>query len=680
MIDTRGRRRGWLVWPLLLLICGTLPAAAQEAGGADVAQVSSEAAVKNFISQQRGNVEHYLQQLEAMFNDCCLDDDRLFGSTSAGCPKGDLFLDHLDQRPSYDSGPIANQRPGISPSVQELFETHITENERCLDDECKIKEKEYRLFATPLGGQIGGGNITLGDKRCGLSINLIRMSQRGFSRFHYRQSFADGAKNQQISAKPEEPVTLTAKIVGPAQMARHTIKWEVKYGEIEPQGGFVQDEKYWTASALFRPVFFPAKVAITIDADGRKWQMQPFTVTGRLAPLQKLLITRVNPLGQERKLQPADVLDLFTPSDLSAVSAELDLSALMLNGEEVPAWVAWQQGLEDISLNTADPNVAEIAMAAGLDAGKVQILAKSAGSTDLLVHYPRNLAQRRSYSVTEHYYVNVHKLRVAKVYEGNAAVLQVMGVGPRMGYYRIVWKDNGGGKSPFTMGLGEPVWIARAPAQGVRTLDVVDDSGFVAARLDISHRAPADPVTVQLLTPPEPSYTIMQELPVPGTGATFGEWALTSGFCKKVQDNRLPKGASGSLSAAEAEKTLQAAREACSDPSRAKEEARAIRNAVLAFNKVVRRMAKGGGEVIGLEQERVSLGAAIKGLSWRQAEDAYCRWWLEGGGESQLEFEYAPVQMLGLDSAACFNRVGNLVRGFVPGMKVHVELILDITP
>jgi len=165
---------------------------------------------------------------------------------------------------------------------------------------------------------------------------------------------------------------------------------------------------------------------------------------------------------------------------------------------------------------------------------------------------------------------------------------------------------------------------------------------------------------------------------MPSSGVDMLGWAVSSGFCSQVGASRLPQAMTRGANAGAFKGLLDQARSLCQNREQLQKNQEQIRRIIPEINRLTREIAKDGRELIGLEDDSVAVGASIKGLSIQFADRAYCRWSLRDGGASRMANTYTPAEMIGESAGACFNRVTNLIEGFQPGMKVVVELIVDL--
>lgn len=407
----------------------------------------------------------------------------------------------------------------------------------------------------------------------------------------------------------------------------------------------------------------------------RAGQEQPayessIAVAGHAPPLDGLEFKQAG-----REILLGDTFDLFYPTDDPPPGLELQSEARLLNGQIVPNWAA--PGIEDPKVVVDDTNIVEFNSPDGINQGRHWLYPKHHGRTELRIDYPENLRMARARAFSQVYPVQVHELTLAKVFGAQGFDgYRLFARGPDPSRNRVRWTGASTGETSFVKEEG--YWIADMPAAGVSRIVVVNPAGQTLAALVPGERAPVDAAAIRLLPPPPPNFSTFKNLPMPSSNVDMAGWAVSSGFCAQVGTSKLPQAMAKGKNAGQIKGLLGQARYLCQNKEQLRQNQEQIRRIIPEINRLTQALAKDGRELIGLEDDSVAVGASIKGLSMRFADRAYCRWSLKDGGTSRMAFTYTPAEMIGESAGACFNRVTNLVEGFQPGMKVVVELIVEL--
>lgn len=619
----------------------------------------------DFVAANQSRYEAYLAELQALWSSCCADRELNYPSVSAPpCPEGDLF-----QSKAYWSPADQHKRP-VDGGLQQLFTTKVDSYRVCeipAEEGCMMWGTRWHLSAESKG-QIGGGAVTLDGGRCTVTVNRVRLDYEGYARVGYKQLSKD--LRQTTLTGSGQPLTVRVHVVGPAVMTRYTPVWTAEHGTIRGRGGFVKDGSQWTAEAVLGVPGEPADVRMDVKLGEQVYNLLSTKIVGHAPPLEGIQLKYAG--GDLLLDQP---LYLFYPTDGIRVALPLSTEARLLNGQVVANWAA--PGIDEPSFMMEDEKIATFSSPAGLTEGIHYLLPQRYGETRLMVEYPKSIEFTRDKTFYEMYPVRVLELTLARVYDAAGQTrLRLLARGPDPTVNKVHWDGKAAGSMAFQKEQG--YWVAEFPDDGVSSVQVMDPAGQELAMLDVAMRLPADAAAIQILPPAPPNYTVFKEMPMPSTNIDLAGWAISSGFCNKANDNRLPQAMSEGKSADQLQGLLTQARNMCQNQEQLRQNQEEIRRIVPEINRLVRELAKGGSELLGLEDDSIAVGAGIKGMSEHLYDRAYCRWSLKEGGESKLAFEYTAVQRVDESSGACFNRVTNLVKGFQPGMKVAVELIVGL--
>ncbi len=678
--------RGFLLFIVIFcwLFSTTPPLMAKEAitpNEAAVAQPSytQEEQIHFFIDNNRTDAEIYLEKLRALLASCCTDGmNYLTPSAQSSCPAGDLFYNptEIGNIKRFQTKPGVH-KPSYSARARAFFgedNIGISQESVCIDKECSDTKTLYLAWARSRG-KVGGADFQFGPQVCGVTVNHVKFQGFGLIDLKFASKGGEGgAVERSTSSKPRDPIIGRITIHGPANMSHYLMQWESSNAEIEQKSTpFIQSyEGIWSTETVFKPKSMPLQIKLTmkIDAD-HEWHWDDLQFAGNKPALSQLLLSRSGEGGG--KVKAGDTIDIAYPSDRYVVGALFETSSQLQSGQEVPNWVALELGLNDIYLSVEDPEIALLHQAAGLEEGRFQITGRQPGATELRVNYAANLLLDHPQPMFQRYYLNVHRLMLSKIFNAGEPRLLLVGEGPNMDRLTVKWDGSDSKKFNYT----DNSWQADSPAEGISKVEIFSGSTLLST-LEIARRVPEQVATIQLLPVETPEMTVLSELPMPATGVTFGEWAVSSGFCNRVSLNQLPRGAGANLDTEGVKTLLLEAQQACSNRTQSKQELVQLRDLTSRFNKEVKRLARGGNELIALSQDSINLGAAIAGLSWRYAERAYCRWRLMGDQGAKLAFTYTPISMTDLSSAGCLNQVSGLIQGFKPGMQVGVELVVDM--
>lgn len=634
-----------------------------------------------FVLNNLEAAQAHLKLLREKFSWCCAEDDMDYpGRGGLGtCSEGDFFLYFIDGH----GGTSKSWKAGRPCSIGNAEDLNL--DPATGSDTIKTKTGTKTVYWLSIGfweteAKIGAARVSIGGRPCVLTINRVEIEQFGYSKVRTGQTIDKETKAVARSVTLQgggDPVTVRVKIVGPAIMSGYKTSWKMeKGGKFRKKGKFKKVGSFWEAWAEIDLIKDPpAVVSLKISKGDYFRVFKGIRVWGRRAPLDRLILFRQGSGGFE--LEPADNIDIFLPSDDLVKGAIIESQSILKNGQIVPNWGAVDKGIEDVSIEMEDSTVAVYYPLGSMEEGNFQLKGNQPGSTRLWVRYKENAAAGRFQPLAEYYYVNVHQLWLTKVISTDKKPkLRLLGKGPRFAKYTAHFKGGEEASKKFERKKG--FWQVEVPAEGVRRIELKDNkTGFRAAVLDVSRRTPAEAATIQLLQPDTPELTRLEALPLPGTNVTFNDWAVSSGFCSKVANNQLPADSKG-LGVKEMGSLLGQAKQACANRQQAKTDIKEIRRIVSEFNGTLSGLTRGGMELVGLEDDTVNLAAAIRGLSWRHAEQAMCKWSLDGGEKSKFRFEYTPVTMVSTSSAASLNEVTNLIKGYEPGMKVNVELIIEL--
>jgi len=618
-----------------------------------------------FVSANQGRYEAYLAELQALWQQCCADQERSYASVAApACPDGDLF----DTGGTWFVGDL-KQRP-IDAGLKQLFDTEIDSYRVCEipgeDGKCLLWGTRWNLRAQGKG-KIGGGAVTLDGNRCSLTLNAVKFDYEGYGKVVFKQLTPD-LRSSSVTGSGQ-PLKVKASVIGPAEMSRYGTAWSVRNGSLQG-GGFARDGKLWTAVASLTVPGAMAMVELDALLGDKRYGLGHIGISGHPPPLDGIQLRRA---GRDILLdQP---LHLFYPSDGAASALTLSAEARLTNGQRVATWAA--PGIGEPRFIVEDEGIASFSAPAGLSEGVYYLAPRRYGETRLMVEYPESIAFARDRTFYEMYPVRVLELTLAKVFDAaGKSRLRLLARGPDPGANRVRWDGPAAGTTAFVKEQG--YWLAELPGEGVGRIQVVDPSGLELAMLDVAKRAPAEAAAIRLLPPPAPNYTVFKEMAMPSSNIDLAGWAISSGFCAQAGASKLPQAMTGGKNTEQLQGLLDQARYLCRNQEQLRQNQQEIRRIVPEINRLVRELAHGGSELIGLEDDSIAVGAGIKGLSPRWLDRAYCRWSLLGGGASRLAFAYTPALAVDESNGGCFNRVTNLIEGYQPGMKVAVELVVGL--
>lgn len=638
------------------------------AGAAELPVETDRNYAQEFVRANQSRYESYLSGLKSAWQACCGDQEVTYPTVAnASCEYGDLFR-------TDDAWGISEQkkRP-VDGGLKQLFDTKLHSYTVCdipnPKGGCLRQSLRWSVHANAKG-QIGSAAAVVDKGRCALKVNYVRFSTEGYGRVGFQQPKPDMRITRILGS--DEKLTVRATIVGPSDMSAFTPIWRAKGVSIQGERGFRKDGRVWIAEATLVAHQAPVDVTFEIRRPGEIRLAQrayegTIGVAGHPPPLDGLQLKHAG-----RNVLLGETFDLFYPTDSTKLAMDLESEARLLNGQIVPNWAA--PGIKDPKIVVADTSIVEFGTPAAIEEGRHWLYPKHHGKTELRIDYPENLQMARERAFSEVYPVHVHELTLAKVFGAQGvARYRLLARGPDPSRNRVSW---GAGATSFVKEA--EYWIADIPADGVSRIAVVSPAGQTLAVLATDQRAPADAAIIQILPPPPPNFSTFKNLPMPSTNVDMAGWAVSSGFCAQVGASRLPQAMTRGKNAGEFKGLLDQARYLCQNKEQLQKNQEQIRRIIPEINRLTRELSKDGRELIGLEDDSVAVGASIKGLSTRFADRAYCRWSLKDGGASRMAYVYTPAEMIGESAGACFNRVTNLVEGFQPGMKVVVELIVEL--
>ena len=653
----------------LALLLVLLAAEAVVAAGPE-APLAQKTYSGEFVRNNQDQYEAYLRDLQTLWQRCCADPKLDYPDVNAvTCEHGDLFYNRFWQ--------ITGQKKRPSDGgLKALFSTKVASYPYCEVPAkdgagCALWGIRWYLNANRSGG-IGGGAALLDSGRCKITANAVKFNFEGYGRVAYREYRAGTGGNDRIRETQllgsGKPLKLRARVNGPANMARYTAVWSAESGSVSGRGNFVRRDGAWYAEAALTVPAEPAHVWLDAQLGEHRY---PVVVDARVAghppPLDRLQLDQ-----DGRTLGVGETLHMFYPTDGKVTALTLGSQAVLINGQVVANWAA--QGIEEPSMVVEDATLATLTSPSGVEEGVHYLGPRHLGETRLIVSYPQSVVYARPQTIYESYPVRVHQLTLTRVFAGNGnSLLRLLARGPDPGSSTVKWD---GGSAGFRREQG--YWFVDIPDQGVSQLRVVNPAGQELAVLEVAGRAPDAAAEIRLIPPAAPNYTVFKEIPMPASEPDLAGWAISSGFCNQATAGKLPKAMSTGSDGAQFQSLLQQARYMCENKEQLEQNQAEIRRIVPQINSLIRDLAKGGNELVGLEDDDIAVGASIKGLSPRWSTRAYCRWSLENGGASQLAYSYTPVQRVDTGSGACFNRVTNLIKGFTPGLRVAVELIVGL--
>lgn len=633
------------------------------AGAAELPVATDRNYAQEFVSANQSRYESYLSGLKRAWQTCCGDQEVTYPTVAnASCERGDLF------RTDDAWGISEQQRRPVDGGLKQLFDTDVYSYPVCVirgeDGGCRRQVLRWALRARATG-KLGSATAVVDKGRCALKVNAVKTSVAGYGRVGFQQPKPDMRVTRILGS--DEMLTVRATIVGPSDMSAFTPIWSAKEVSIQGEQGFRKDGNLWVTEATLVARKAPVAVTFEIRRAGQVEFRDGFSIAGHPPPLDGLQFKQAR-----RDVLLGETFDLFYPTDGTPPGLELLSEARLLNGQIVPNWAA--PGIQDPKFVVAEPGIVEFSSPAGIDVGRHWLQPKRPGRTELRIDYPENLQMARARAFSEVYPVQVHELTLARVFGAQGVErYRLLARGPDPSRNRVNW---GAGVTSFVKEAG--YWIADVPADGVSRIAVVNPFGQTLAALATGQRAPLDAAVIHLLPPPLSNFSTFKNLPMPSSGVDMLGWAVSSGFCAQVSSSRLPQAMTRGKNAGEFKGLLDQARYLCQNKEQLQKNQEQIRRIIPEINRLTRELSKDGRELIGLEDDSVAVGASIKGLSIRFADRAYCRWSLKDGGASRMAFTYTPAEMIGESAGACFNRVTNLVEGFQPGMKVVVELIVEL--
>lgn len=643
----------WLCWIAVLVLSG-------QAFALD--KVSDEK-ITSFIQFNVSKTQAALDKLTALWESCCAPASPYPSVSAVPCRNGDAFFSfgvfqigsniHIEDQVS---------KPNTS-GLDKLFNATVT----------KSDQGRWILNASPLE-QVGSAAVKLDGGRCALSANEVRMAYEGYSQIKIDER-SGGMKTTRLP--PVEPILIRARVLGPADMSRYQPEWHTDDGGVlKSQGGFRKEGGQWVADAQLSANKISDKFSLSIrDINTGR---QPYSALHSYnidpPPFYSLVFYRDGEL-----LPPGDAIDLFLTGKNGGNSRQLTSKSRLVNGQLVPNWAT--EGMSRIQMTVDDGQIAELAQWGGSWITDHKLTPVASGTTRMKLRYPVDILTGRQQEEIEAYPIHVHEIMLARVFGNGVPRLRLMARGPDPSRNLVRWhRAEGDDIGSFNKEQG--YWVAESLVPGVRTVSVVSPTGTELASLDVKIDGPTETAAIQLLPVEPPKMSTLKEFPLPNTQADVAGWTISSGFCAQTQtaQGALPR-ALKARDTQQLQDMLRQAQTLCANPQAAKDRQAEMRTIIQDLNGKIRELAKGGKELVVLEEDSTTVGATVKGLSEQLLPRAWCRWSLTnsaGSGTASLAQTYTPVTGLGVGNGSCLNRVTGLVDGFAPGMKIQVELIVEI--